>query len=258
MGAALPGRGRHRHRRRPRRRGPRCGRDRHAPSDHGTPGRARPAALARARRGGLADRIARYHRRHAALLSDDFDQLSGGQKPEALFLTCADSRVVPNVITGSGPGDLFTVRNVGNLVPPAGADPSLEASLSFAVDELAVRQIIVCGHSACGAMGVALTSPAVPPTIERWIEHAAPSTAGFRAGHPVRAAAADLGFGSADQLSLVNVAVQVAAVAEHPLVRDAVAAGRVEVIGLFFDIASGRVLHVTDSAVAEADTLTHA
>ncbi|WP_336669564.1 bifunctional SulP family inorganic anion transporter/carbonic anhydrase [Tsukamurella sp. USMM236] len=209
-------------------------------------------------RGGLADGIARYHRRHAALLSDDFDQLSGGQKPEALFLTCADSRVVPNVITGSGPGDLFTVRNVGNLVPPAGTDPSIEASLAYAVDQLAVRQIIVCGHSACGAMGVALESPVVPPTIRRWIEHAAPSTEAFRTGHPVRGAAADLGFGAADQLSLVNVAMQVAAVAEHPLVRAAVAAGRVEVIGLFFDIASGRVLRVTDSAVVEADTLTHA
>ncbi len=162
--------------------------------------------------------------------------------------------MVPNVITGSGPGDLFTVRNVGNLVPPAGTDPSL----SFAVDELAVRQIIVCGHSACGAMAVALDAPAVPPTIERWIVHAAPSTETFRAGHPVRRAAADLGFGAADQLSLVNVAVQVAAVAAHPLVRDEVAAGRVQVIGLFFDIASGRVLHVTDSAVVEADTLTHA
>ncbi|WP_019201401.1 bifunctional SulP family inorganic anion transporter/carbonic anhydrase [Tsukamurella sp. 1534] len=206
-------------------------------------------------RGGLADGIARYHRRHAPLLSDDFDELSGGQRPEALFLTCADSRVVPNVITGSGPGDLFTVRNVGNLVPEAGSDGSLEAAVSFAVDELRVSQIIVCGHSSCGAMGVALHRPAVPATIEQWIDHASSAVAAYEGGHPVRGAAADAGFGAADQLSLVNIAVQVEAMRAHPLL-----AGRpgIEVIGLFFDIASGRVLRVTDSAVVEADTLTPA
>ncbi|MGC5027911.1 SulP family inorganic anion transporter [Tsukamurella sp. DT100] len=206
-------------------------------------------------RGGLADGIARYHRRHAPLLGNDFDELSGGQRPEALFLSCADSRVVPNVITGSGPGDLFTVRNVGNLVPAAQVDGSLEAALSFAVEELAVAQVIICGHSSCGAMGAALHRPPVSPAIERWIDHTGPSVAAFEADHPVRRAAAAAGFGPVDQLSLVNVAVQVEALRTHPLI-----AGRtdVDVIGLFFDIASGRVLRVTDSAVVEAHTLTPA
>ncbi|MDP0400092.1 bifunctional SulP family inorganic anion transporter/carbonic anhydrase [Tsukamurella strandjordii] len=208
-------------------------------------------------RGGLADGIARYHRRHASLLSDDFDELSDAQQPEALFLTCADSRVVPNVITASGPGDLFTVRNVGNLVPAGGVDGSFEAALTFAVDNLQVRQVIVCGHSACGAMGVAMDRPAVPPSIEEWIGHADPSVAAYQEGHPVRRAAEEAGFDAADQLGVVNVAVQVENLRAHPLLREAVAAGRIDVVGLFFDIRSGQVLRVTDTAVVEADTLTH-
>jgi carbonic anhydrase len=208
-------------------------------------------------RGGLADGIARYHRRHAPLLSDDFDELSGGQQPEALFLTCADSRVVPNVITASGPGDLFTVRNVGNLVPAGGVDGSLEAALTYAVENLKVGQVIVCGHSSCGAMGVALHRPVVPPTIENWIDHAAPSLDAYYAGHPVGRAAQEAGFGEVDQLAVVNIAVQVQHLRAHPLLLDAVRQGRIEIVGLFFDIASGRVLRVTDTAVVEADTLTH-
>ncbi|ADG76749.1 carbonic anhydrase OS=Tsukamurella paurometabola (strain ATCC 8368 / DSM / CCUG 35730 / CIP 100753 / JCM 10117 / KCTC 9821 / NBRC 16120 / NCIMB 702349 /NCTC 13040) OX=521096 GN=Tpau_0095 PE=3 SV=1 [Tsukamurella paurometabola] len=208
-------------------------------------------------RGGLADGIARYHRRHASLLSDDFDGLIDGQRPEALFLTCADSRVVPNVITASGPGDLFTVRNVGNLVPAGGVDGSLEAALTYAVDNLDVNQVIVCGHSGCGAMGVALDRPAVPPSIEQWIEHADASVEAYREGHPVRRAAEAAGFGPVDQLAVVNIAVQLENLRNHPLLREAVAEGRIDVVGLFFDIGTGRVLRVTDTAVVEADTLTH-
>jgi len=86
---------------------------------------------------------------------DFFKRLSGGQAPEVLFITCADSRIDPNLVTQSKPGDLFIVRNVGNIIPPYDAirdKNSVAAAIEFAVLGLRVRDIIVCGHSNCGAM----------------------------------------------------------------------------------------------------------
>jgi hypothetical protein len=82
-----------------------------------------------------------------------FERLSQGQNPEALFITCSDSRINPNMITQTEPGDLFILRNAGNIVPPFGATNGGEAgTIEFAVSALGVRDIIVCGHSLCGAM----------------------------------------------------------------------------------------------------------
>jgi len=84
---------------------------------------------------------------------DLFLVLAHGQSPRYLVITCSDSRVVPHLITGLGPGEIFVIRNAGNIVPPPTAGPSGEAaSIEFAVDELKVKHIIVCGHSHCGAM----------------------------------------------------------------------------------------------------------
>src|SRR4030066_522787 len=84
-----------------------------------------------------------------------FKRLSKGQKPEVLFITCADSRVDPNLVTQSKPGELFIVRNVGNIIPPHDAikdKNSVAAAIEFAVMVLKIKDIIVCGHSNCGAM----------------------------------------------------------------------------------------------------------
>ncbi|MDG3012931.1 bifunctional SulP family inorganic anion transporter/carbonic anhydrase [Rhodococcus sp. D2-41] len=201
----------------------------------------------------VMDGIAQYHRSHAPLLRVHLDRLGGGQNPHALFLACADSRVVPNVITGSGPGDLFTVRNVGNLVPEAQADTSMEAALTFAVEELDVAAVIVCGHSGCGAMGALLDNGAVGSPVGAWIAHAEPSKLAHGDGHPVARAAAEAGFDERDQLGMVNVALQMRTLRHHPLTGRAHAEGRVEIIGLFFDIASGRVLRVTDTGIDYLD-----
>ncbi len=102
---------------------------------------------------------------------DLFLVLAHGQSPRYLVITCADSRVVPNLITGLGPGEIFVIRNAGNIVPPPSAGPSGEAaSIEFAVIELKVKHIIVCGHSHCGAM----TSLLDPESLER-----VPAVAGF-------------------------------------------------------------------------------
>ncbi|NNH71473.1 bifunctional SulP family inorganic anion transporter/carbonic anhydrase [Nocardia uniformis] len=195
--------------------------------------------------------IAAYHRRNAHVVRPHLDE--HGQQPHSFFLTCADSRIVPNVITNSGPGDLFTVRNVGNLVPSYGRDTSLEAGLIFALEELRVDNLVVCGHSGCGAMTAVYAGAHTGSGLGDWLEYAVPSLDRFRMGHPVARAAADAGFSDVDQLSMVNVAVQVATLSNHPLVRAAIRDRGVTVSGLFFDIGTARVLAVTADGIAEID-----
>ena len=200
-----------------------------------------PVAL-RALFAGVRD----YHRRAAVQVRPHLEQLAHGQRPHALFLTCADSRVVPNVITSSGPGDLFTVRNIGNLVPPGGsdeADTSVSASLEYAVQVLEVPTVLVCGHSGCTAMQSLLHGAADGDgSLARWLRWGLPSVAALRAEHPVARAAAADGRGEVDQLSMVNVAHQIKVLTEHRTLAATVAAGRVRLVGLFFDIPSARLL----------------
>ncbi|MGW5312721.1 SulP family inorganic anion transporter [Nocardia thailandica] len=192
----------------------------------------------------VAEGVAAFHRTHAHVVRPHLDELRDRQDPDSFFLTCADSRIVPNVITNSGPGDLFTVRNVGNLVPESG-DASVEAALVFALDTLGVRSIVVCGHSSCGAMKAVYGGDDPGPALAPWLAHAEPSLERFRAGHPVAAAAAAAGYDELDQLSMVNVAVQLEVLHRHPAVRRAVAERGVAVSGMFFDIAGARVVEVT-------------
>jgi len=195
--------------------------------------------------------LATYHRRTAPLLRPHMEDLAHSQKPETLFLTCADSRVVPNIITSSGPGDLFTVRNVGNLIPSGRSDASVEAAIAFAVDVLEVSSIVVCGHSSCGAMTAVLEADATGDEhLDRWLTHGDASLAVFDQGrHPVAQSAAAEGFNVIDQLSMVNVAVQVQTLTEHPVVRERLRSGELEVIGLFYDIGTAAALRVTASGI---------
>jgi carbonic anhydrase len=104
-----------------------------------------------------------------------FEQLSRGQNPETLFITCSDSRIDPNLLTRSGPGDLFILRNAGNIIPPHGAPSGGEAAtIEFAVAALGLRDIIICGHSHCGAMRGLLHPEEVAslPAVAAWLAHA--------------------------------------------------------------------------------------
>lgn len=104
-----------------------------------------------------------------------FEQLSKGQNPETLFITCSDSRIDPNLLTRSRPGDLFILRNAGNIVPPHGAANGGEAAtIEFAVAALGVKDIILCGHSHCGAMKGLLQPETVAslPAVSSWLSHA--------------------------------------------------------------------------------------
>ena len=200
----------------------------------------------------ILDGVSNYHRHRAEAIRPHMDQLRDGQNPDSLFLTCADSRVVPNIITSSGPGDLFTVRNVGNLVPAGGRDTSVEAALAFGIDELGVSSVVVCGHSGCGAMQALLTNgPSESGVVGEWLRHAETSLQAYTSGHPVARAAAEAGFSEVDQLGMVNVAVQLQTLERHPLVGQARVDGRLRIAGLFFDIGSARVIEVTASGIGQ-------
>ncbi|MEU0499132.1 bifunctional SulP family inorganic anion transporter/carbonic anhydrase [Mycobacterium sp. NPDC006124] len=182
------------------------------------------------------------------------EPLAHAQRPDTLFITCTDSRIAPDQITGSGPGDLFTVRNVGNLVPEHQTDASTEAALAFAVEKMGVSTIVVCGHSSCGAMHALLSAKAPRSQGEqhmsRWLDNGRNAVAAFDGGaHPVARSAADAGFGPVDQLSMVNVAQQVAALTRHPMIEEAYRRGDVEVYGMFYDVSTTAVLRVTPTSV---------
>jgi carbonic anhydrase len=198
--------------------------------------------------------LAVYQRRTAPHLRPHMEKLADAQRPETLFITCADSRIVPNVITSSGPGDLFTVRNVGNLIPAGQRDESIEAAIAFAVEKLRVSSIVVCGHSSCGAMNALLAGSAPASSGDRhlhtWLAHGLPALTAYDGGrHPVAEDAAREGFSPVDQLSMVNVAIQVEALSRHPLVADAYKRGELDVIGVFYDIATAVPLRIRQASI---------
>ncbi|OZD07156.1 carbonic anhydrase [Rhodococcus sp. 06-235-1A] len=199
--------------------------------------------------------VAEYHRTHAPNIRPHLEGLTESQDPDTLFLCCVDSRVMPNTITSSGPGDLFTVRNMGNLVPAQGQDCSVEAALAFGVDQLGTSSVVVCGHSGCGAMKAVLSGPenAADESVAEWLGYAVASLDAYRSGHVVGRQAAELGFGEADQLAMVNVAVQLQTLTRHRVVGRANADGRLHITGLFFDIPTARVLRIGTKEVTVLD-----
>ncbi|RJQ88111.1 SulP family inorganic anion transporter [Amycolatopsis panacis] len=184
-----------------------------------------------------------FQRRGAPLLRETLSGLANGQDPHTLFITCGDSRIVPNLITTSGPGDLFTIRNIGNLVPPgtAESDASVGAAIEYAVGVLEVPEIVVCGHSSCGAMKALLgTAPDGLARLGSWLEHGAPTLRRRALDHPPtldghRPPA------EADQLALHNVVQQLEHLREHPVVADALARGTLTLTGMYFDVGAAQV-----------------
>jgi carbonic anhydrase len=171
-----------------------------------------------------------------------FEQLRNKQNPQVLFITCADSRVDPRLITHSEPGDLFVCRNIGNIVPPYGEMMGgVSAVVEYAVVALKVTDIIVCGHSDCGAMK-ALRDPDSPslaamPTVKSWLRNADAALGVVRAKYPKT---------SGDHLTQAlieqNVLLQLQHLRTHPGVAAGLAAGTVRLHGWIYNIGNGRVV----------------
>jgi carbonic anhydrase len=153
-----------------------------------------------------------------------------GQRPEQLFITCADSRVLPNLITSTGPGDQFCVRNIGNLVPVHYESESVGAAIEFAVDVLAIPAIVVCGHSHCGAMKALLNGTSEPGSrLHSWLRNAASSLARVD------------GTDDVERLAVTNVVQQLDNLRTYPSVRRAEREGRLRLVGMYFDLTEARV-----------------
>ncbi|GAB4515491.1 MAG: carbonic anhydrase [Haliangiales bacterium] len=184
---------------------------------------------------GLREFMSSVHARERAF----FEELATGQQPEVLFVTCSDSRVVPSVFTQTKPGDLFTIRNVGNIIPPISDPGSAEAAaIEFAVRGLTVKDVVVCGHSDCGAMqGLLAPEKLVEmPAVASWLRHTDQTERilnqryGDTQGRERLRHATEL-----------NVMVQLAHLAQHRSVAERLADGSLRVHGWVYDIGSGTV-----------------
>ena len=180
-----------------------------------------------------------------------------GQQPTQLFITCADSRIVPNMITTTGPGDQFCVRNVGNLVPPYGStSKSVAATIEYAVEVLGVASIVVCGHSNCGATVAALDGvPDEGSALKHWLRHLEASVRRSAGAPDIVDPVTGVKLSAADKLSVTNVAVQLANLRSFDFVQQAEKEGRLELVGLWFDIgaAAARLVLEREPYLVRAD-----
>ena len=168
-----------------------------------------------------------------------FHLLAEGQTPKWLFITCADSRVLPDMILGTEPGDLFISRSIGNVVPVTSHDvDGVTATIEYAVEVLKVRHIIVCGHSDCGALKAALDRKSLEnlPKARRWLEHVEAAFAYLQPLNPADGESAELG-----ALIRGNVVAQLQNLKAQMPVRNAMNEGRLTVHGWYYDILTGRI-----------------
>ncbi|MFV0292059.1 MAG: carbonic anhydrase [Paracoccus sp. (in: a-proteobacteria)] len=164
-----------------------------------------------------------------------------GQKPQAMMISCADSRVMPETITQSGPGELFVCRNAGNIVPMfSDINGGVSSAIEYAILALSVRDIIICGHSDCGAMkGLCCPHLLEPmPNVTSWLRHS-------HAAHSVVTATCPGDMPEAELVRAVameNVLMQLDHLRTHPSVAAKLATGELSLHGWFFDIETGTVL----------------
>jgi len=175
----------------------------------------------------------------------EFERLAAKQqRPIALLITCSDSRINPNLITQTDPGDLFLIRNAGNIVPPYGAVSSGEiATIEYAVSVLGIVNIILCGHSHCGALDALMRSEdfADYPAVARWFSHAEATK------RIVREKFSNLsGREFARELSQQNVLVQLAHLRTHPCVALGLATGELELHGWYYELDTGEILDYSE------------
>ena len=165
--------------------------------------------------------------------------MSKPQTPHTLVITCADSRIDPEALTQSGPGDIFVTRNIGNLVPAYGEMVGgVSAVIEYAVQGLGVSQVVICGHTDCGAMKALLHPEAVAamPTVKTWLRNAETAISIVKARNSASSEADEL-----SQLIEENVLQQLNHLRTHPSVAAKIAQGKLAVHGWVYDIGNGHV-----------------
>jgi carbonic anhydrase len=199
------------------------------------------------------DKLDKLIEGHKKFLKDIFPErrshfhlLAESQAPQWLFITCSDSRIVPDLILGTEPGDLFISRSIGNVVPVSGNDvDGVSATIEYAVEALKVPYVIVCGHSDCGAMKAALDRKAVEalPRAKRWLQHVEGAFSHRQPLNPADGEHAELG-----SLIRGNVVAQLFNLKAQPSVAKAMAHASLQVFGWYYDILTGRIEQYDESA----------
>ena len=187
----------------------------------------------------LVQGIHRFERGISGPQRELFERLAGGQNPDALFITCSDSRISPNLITQTDPGELFIIRNAGNIVPPYGAANGGEgATIEFAVVGLGVQDIIVCGHSHCGAMKGLLNPESLKgmPTMAAWLAHAEATRWIARQKYSGLPDDALLNVATQE-----NVLIQMENLRTHPAVAAGLSGGKLKLHAWVYKIETGEV-----------------
>lgn len=186
---------------------------------------------------GLEAFRANYVSTHRDLL----EQLSHGQKPRVLFITCSDSRIDPNLLTQTDVGELFVIRNAGNIIPPYGAANGGEGgTIEYAVHALGIEQIVVCGHSHCGAMKGLLQLGKLQeqmPLVYDWLKHAEATRRLVRENY-----AAHEGEELLEITIAENVLTQIDNLKTYPVVHSRLYQGRLKIYGWIYMIETGEVL----------------
>jgi carbonic anhydrase len=188
--------------------------------------------------------IVDFRRKTQKEFRESFGYLATGQSPDTLFIACSDSRVVPNTFASTNPGDLFVVRNVGNLIPPCGdhgisnSDESEGAAIEFSVLSLKVSHIIVCGHSECAAMTALVgdRKKVKTPNLRNWLRHGELAFKNLNSGIVL-----DPTLKIHNQLSQLNVLQQMEHIKTYPDVKKRIEEGFLNVYGWWFDIAKADV-----------------
>lgn len=174
---------------------------------------------------------------------DLFGTLAGGQSPEILFITCSDSRIDPNLVTGSDPGDLFICRNAGNVIPPHSNETGgMTASIEYAVAVLGVRHIIICGHTDCGAVKGAMDVESLQgiPHVKEWLGHCRSAMEIVRERHDIPSGCG-LDHSHLNEAIEENVLQQLQHMRTHPIVAAKLATGKVEIHGWVYNIETGEI-----------------
>ncbi len=190
---------------------------------------------------GLQEFKQSYVAQHQELL----EELSHGQKPRVLFISCSDSRVDPNLITQTDVGELFVIRNAGNIVPPYGAANGGEGgTIEYAIAALEIEQVVICGHSHCGAMkGLMKLNKlqADMPLVYDWLQHAETTRRLVMENYPE-----SQGEERVEILVAENVLVQIDNLKTYPIVRSRMLQGKLQIYGWIYHIETGEVLAYDD------------
>ncbi|MFD7549369.1 carbonic anhydrase [Streptomyces sp. NPDC059578] len=180
---------------------------------------------------------ARTFQQRVAPESEMYRQFAAGQSPGTLFITCSDSRIVPSLIMGSAPGEVFELRNAGNIIPPyrPGRQSGEAATVQYAVDVLRVQDIIVCGHSHCGAIAAVAQEQDLTalPSVAEWVSFARPGLAPILGSPPEDP--------TLSNFVQTHVVSQLETLRGYPEVHTAVADGRLRLHGWFYRVDTAEI-----------------